>query len=109
MQKLALQREAEQRELERKRKEEWARKRQAELEGERTKERSSLAILKDQHATLEHELQVLNQRKMGAQASVERQRVACMEISKIIRTLVLSRDVRLEELRKAQGELNVRM
>ena len=95
------------RELERKRKEEWARKRRAELEGQRTKERSALAILKDQHSKLEAELAVLDQRRLGAQASVERQRVACVGISKVIQTLQLSREVRLEELRKAQGELNV--
>ncbi len=107
MQKLALQREVAQREMERKRKEEWARRRQAELEGERIKERNSLQILKDQHLRLEQELMVLDQRRLGTQASVERQRMACVEIGKVIRTLQLSREVRLEELRKARGELNV--
>ncbi len=107
MQRLALQREVAQREIDRKRKEEWARRRQAELEGERLKERNALQILKDQHSRLEQELMVMDQRRLGAQASIERQRMVCVEMSKVIRTLHLSREVRLEELRKARGELNV--
>lgn len=107
MQKLALKREAEQRELERKRKEEWARKRLAELEGQRSRERSALDGLRLQHTRLVGELQTLDQRQLCVQASIERQTTACAEMNKVIRTLQLSREVRLEQLRKAQGELNV--
>ena len=59
MQKLALQREAEQRELERQRKEEWARRRQLELEGQREWERKTLRSLMDQHLELEEKLNQL--------------------------------------------------
>ncbi len=109
MQKLALAREAEQRVLERKRKEEWARKKQAELEGQRSKERSALESLRGHHARLMGELQTLDQRRLGVQANVECQKTACVEMNKVIRTLQLSREVRLEQLRKSQGELNVRV
>ena len=59
MAKLAEQREAEAREVERKRKEEWARKRQKELEGLKEWEMKALRALQSQHSNLENELQQL--------------------------------------------------
>ena len=107
MQKLALQREAEQRELERKRKEEWAKKRQAELESERNRERSSLHLLKTQYSKLEDDLKMLDQKRLGIQASINRQRAVCDDIRKAKQTLKLSYDIRKEELEKTRGELIV--
>ena len=107
MQKLALQREAEMRELERKRKEEWAKKRQKELESQRDWEKKSLQTLRAQHSDLEKELQHLDQRKLGAAASIERQRQLGTEVGTTLRSLRLSYDVRRAELTKLQSELNV--
>lgn len=107
MQKLALQREAEMRELEKKRKEEWARKRLKELESQRDWEKKSLQTLRAQHSELEKELQHLDQRKLGAAASVERQRQLSTEVSTSMRTLSLSHDIRRAELTKLHSELNV--
>ena len=107
MQKLALQREAEMRELERKRKEEWARKRQKELESQRDWEKKSLQTLRAQHSELEKELQHLDQRKLGAAASIERQKRLSTEVGTTVRSLRLSHDIRRAELTKLHSELNV--
>ena len=107
MHKLALQREAEQRELELKRKEEWARKRTAELESERNREKSSLQILKTQYSKLEDDFKMLDQKRLGVQASISRQRTMCDDIRKVKQTLKLSHDIRKEELKKTRGDLHV--
>ena len=107
MMKLAIEREKEQRELERKRKEEWTRKRRIELEGQRDWEKKSLYSLRVQHSQLEDQLRQLDQRKVGAQASTERQKSISSKITLDLRTMRLSHDVRRAELTKLQSELNV--
>ena len=59
MQKLALQREAELKELERQRREEFARKRQKELIGQRDWERRTLQTLRQQTSELDQQLSQL--------------------------------------------------
>ncbi len=107
MQRLAEQREEEQREMERKRKEEWTRKRRVELEGQRDWEKKSLHSLRVQHSQLEDQLRQLDQRKITVEASTHRQKSMYSQILLDIKTMRLSHDVRRAELTKLQSELNV--
>lgn len=107
MKRLALQREEEQRELERRRKEEWTRKRRVELEGQRDWERKSLHSLRVQHSHLEDQLRQLEQKKLSVEASTQRQNSITSHILLELKTMRLSHDVRRAELTKLQSELNV--
>lgn len=107
MKRLALQREEEQRELERRRKEEWTRKRRVELEGQRDWERKSLHSLRVQHSHLEDQLRQLEQKKLSVEASTQRQNSMTSQILLELKTMRLSHDVRRAELTKLQSELNV--
>ncbi len=108
MKKLAKKREEEERELELKRKAEWARKRRVELEGQRDWEKKHLYSLRVQHSQLEDELRQLDQKKLGVLASIERQKGSQTQMSMSLRSMRVSHDIRRAEITKLQTELNVR-
>ena len=107
MKKLALQREQEERELERKRKAEWTRKKCKELEGQRDWEKKSLHSLRVQHSQLEDQLRQLDQKKLSVLASTERHKNMFSTIILELRSIRVSHDVRRAELSRMQSELNV--
>ena len=107
MKKLAFKREEEQRELEEKRKTEWAKKRLAELEGQRDWEKKHLYSLRVQHSQLEDQLRQLDQKKLSVLASTKRQESNRAQMITDLKSLRLSHDVRRAELTKLQTELNV--
>lgn len=84
VQQAMLQREAEVREAERKRKEEWAKRRLVELEEERKKEKEGLMSLKNYHQELMEQLTKLELEKRTYKLRLEQHRLSCTELAKSV-------------------------
>ena len=107
LQQALLQREAEAREAERKRKEEWTRRRLAELEEERKKEIEGLSSLKAYHQDLLEQLTKIELHKRTIKLRAEQCRVQCSELAKEVDTLKQNYSIKHTELMKSVSDVKV--